>query len=685
MVGDNLRGPCCHWGIADVVMPLAIAFVCSFAGMHSLEAQSALAPQRCSGLESVRDSEEDASAILQGCINSTPAGGVLEIPAGNYTLAKSVRLAQGIILRTQGVLTGEPTCTRFNARPCATFRAAANLGDHNNSATANTQFPAVMFHNVSTPLGVTFDHIVLDARSAIRGASEGARCNAGNFSPTVFLVGDNIKIRKSVISNTFCGSHAIITAAVGLEITDSIFQNGGNHASRWADGLTVLEAENALVARNQFRNNTDIDLIFGKCKNCKIEFNRVTHSGEFSKSSFGGIMLHAWPNTSGDYTGTTVTDNYVDCGGLGCGQAFIVGSLGWYRTHVTKGFTFERNVAVNAPAGFVIGSDVENVLVGNNYVNRDVGKWKCGGVWSRTARQLYDYARAPGSGARFKSVSQQVGPDFYQPVSLEGFIPNTDGCSLSRGNLRAPAKATDAESLFLFIINDTYLELLGRLPTRTEVDTHLRRFTEGNLTETELRRAIFISLTELNPFITDRYRHILKRCPDAWEVAIWRDAVASGRLSRVEADNAIQQSPEAETARDKPTLTGACPSPIPKPSTLLPGQSVREGGRLQAFGKFPSCVFDAVMQNDGNFIIYRINRGSIWSTQTPRGRSNYRFTLQSDGNVVLYQGRGIPTWDSRTAGSSGSKLILQPDGNLVLYNQALEPVWASGSAVPGCL
>jgi hypothetical protein len=27
-------------------------------------------------------------------------------------------------------------------------------------------------------------------------------------------------------------------------------------------------------------------------------------------------MLHAWPNTSGNYTGTTVTDNYVDCGGL---------------------------------------------------------------------------------------------------------------------------------------------------------------------------------------------------------------------------------------------------------------------------------------------------------------------------------------------------------------------------------
>jgi hypothetical protein len=41
-------------------------------------------------------------------------------------------------------------------------------------------------------------------------------------------------------------------------------------------------------------------------------------------------MLHAWPNTSGNYTGTTVTDNYVDCGGgwmwpgVYCGIAWMV-------------------------------------------------------------------------------------------------------------------------------------------------------------------------------------------------------------------------------------------------------------------------------------------------------------------------------------------------------------------------
>jgi hypothetical protein len=118
---------------------------------------------------------------------------------------------------------------------------------------------------------------------------------------------------------------------------------------------------------------------------------------------------------------------------------------------------------------------------------------------------------------------------------------------------------------------------------------------------------------------------------------------------------------------------------------LSVGEVLQEGARLQAFGRFPSCVFDAVMQRDGNFVIYRVNRGSIWSTQTPRENSRYRLKLQSDGDVALCRESGIPIWSSRTAGSNATKLVLQPDGNLVLYNQNLDPVWASRSAVPGCL
>jgi hypothetical protein len=116
----------------------------------------------------------------------------------------------------------------------------------------------------------------------------------------------------------------------------------------------------------------------------------------------------------------------------------------------------------------------------------------------------------------------------------------------------------------------------------------------------------------------------------------------------------------------------------------MAGQGLAEGSRLQVFGAKSACSFDAVMQNDGNFVIYQVNTGPIWSTKTAHGEGMYRLLLQTDGNVVLYQGAASPIWSSRTAGSSGSKLILQPDGNLVLYNQAAQPIWASGSVVAGC-
>ena len=631
----------------------------------------------CQLLDSFRDREEDASQVLQACIDSMTVGGVLEILPGNYTLGTSIKISKAIVIKTRGISTDAPTCTGYNAPRCATFRAAATLGDNVTSPNQHSQFSAVMFYNPPRINGVTFDHIVLDARRELRGSSEGVRCTNGKYSPTVFLNGPNIKIRKSVIQNTFCGSHAIIVAAKNLEITDSIFENAGTHSGPWADGVTVLSAEDAVVARNQFRNNTDIDLIFGGCPNCTIELNRVTHSGGFASSSFGSIMMHAWPNTSGDYTGTTVSDNYVDCGGLGCGQAFIVGSLGWYTTQVTRGFRFAGNVAVNAPAGFVIGSDVDDVLIGDNYASRNVGNQKCSG------RQLYDYALAPGSGAHFMA-GNQVGQSYYASSSLAGFIPNTNACSPSTANLLPPPPATKAERVFRFIIQSAYQEILARPANQNEISKLLPDFIAGTLTESELRKSMLKSSEFLTPWVAQKYRLLLKRCPDAWEVAIWRNAIAGGRMTAAEVVRAIVESEQAKEVKDKAIPARICPVPTTGRSSLLAGQWLPEGSRLQVFGENSACSFNAVMQNDGNFVIYQVNTGPIWSTKTAQGEGTYRLLLQADGNLVLYQGAASPMWSSRTAGSSGSKLILQPDGNLVLYNQATQPIWASGSVVAGC-
>lgn len=67
---------------------------------------------------------------------------------------------------------------------------------------------------------------------------------------------------------------------------------------------------------------------------------------------------------------------------------------------------------------------------------------------------------------------------------------------------------------------------------------------------------------------------------------------------------------------------------------------------------------------------------SVWS---PNGA--YQFIMQSDGNLVEY-GRSGPLWASNT-GTPGSWAIMQGDGNLVIYTSGGSPVFATGTGWPG--
>lgn len=57
----------------------------------------------------------------------------------------------------------------------------------------------------------------------------------------------------------------------------------------------------------------------------------------------------------------------------------------------------------------------------------------------------------------------------------------------------------------------------------------------------------------------------------------------------------------------------------------------------------------------------------------------YRFTMQRDGEAVLFDARGRRLWGTGTAGQGGVRLRMQADGNLVIYTEANVPLWASGT------
>lgn len=113
-------------------------------------------------------------------------------------------------------------------------------------------------------------------------------------------------------------------------------------------------------------------------------------------------------------------------------------------------------------------------------------------------------------------------------------------------------------------------------------------------------------------------------------------------------------------------------------SILAPGQTLKRGEQLTS----PNGRFKAVMQTDGNFVIY----GPGNSVLRPWMGAGDTASMNTDGNFVLYSG-GHDTWASDTAGNGGARLLMQNDGNLVVYsapaagNRALWESETSGGRV----
>lgn len=61
------------------------------------------------------------------------------------------------------------------------------------------------------------------------------------------------------------------------------------------------------------------------------------------------------------------------------------------------------------------------------------------------------------------------------------------------------------------------------------------------------------------------------------------------------------------------------------------------------------------------------------SKTSPDGR--YRLTMQTDGNLVLYNAANQPLWHSHTDGSGATHAVLQYDGNFVVYAPGFQAKW----------
>ncbi len=127
-------------------------------------------------------------------------------------------------------------------------------------------------------------------------------------------------------------------------------------------------------------------------------------------------------------------------------------------------------------------------------------------------------------------------------------------------------------------------------------------------------------------------------------------------------------------------LSSAAPARASTTDTLYRGSSLYPNAALYS----ANGCFQAIMQGDGNFVVYAPGHRAIWAEPGSKRVANSIVMLQGDSNLVVIAPGNHPVWAAGTNGSGAVRLIQQDDGNLVLYNAANKAVWSSKTDIGGC-
>jgi streptogrisin D len=108
--------------------------------------------------------------------------------------------------------------------------------------------------------------------------------------------------------------------------------------------------------------------------------------------------------------------------------------------------------------------------------------------------------------------------------------------------------------------------------------------------------------------------------------------------------------------------------------TLASGQSLWANQNLLS----ASGQYSAVLQGDGNFVVYGPTPGAVRWYSSTGGAGDASLVIQTDGNMVEYAGYSV-AWYTGTSGSgNGNRLVMRDDGNLILYSSSNVALWSNG-------
>ncbi|WP_168708675.1 right-handed parallel beta-helix repeat-containing protein [Sphingobium sp. PAMC28499] len=324
----------------------------------------------CASIQAFAGSQKDAGPAFRGCLEQTPAGGTIALPPGQYLIATPVRITRPVILRTKDSGDAAPPCFADEKR-CAVLHF---------SVSPDGVAGAVMPFDINSS-NVRLDRLIFEGARLSDPALTARLCSSDKERPLaggLRINGNDNSITRSIFRNMGCYTALEYGGGENVVISNNLFSSNGTHniQSRWADGLTIHSGNGFQVTDNRFHDNTDVQLIFGGCINCTVKNNRFSHSARAGGGSFAELMLQAWPKaTSGDYTGTRVTGNRIDCGAeRRCGFGIMIGSAPWYDAPAYGG-----SVTDNVVRGAMLALNVDKLtgpmVIERNNLNSSSGTY----------------------------------------------------------------------------------------------------------------------------------------------------------------------------------------------------------------------------------------------------------------------------------------------------------------------
>jgi hypothetical protein len=119
-------------------------------------------------------------------------------------------------------------------------------------------------------------------------------------------------------------------------------------------------------------------------------------------------------------------------------------------------------------------------------------------------------------------------------------------------------------------------------------------------------------------------------------------------------------------------------------------QNVFTAGQVLSSGEqwlAANGTYELRMQPDGNLVEAKnpfTTDSLVWAAGTNlhngASEAGAYAIMQDDGNLVIYNTSGLALWASNTYGNPGAYFAFQGDANLVVYSSAGKPLWASNTA-----